>query len=319
MKIKNRKITLIIIMVLPFALIVIVEIFARYYLEIGNTTLFISHPTIEYMLRPNQLVEHRNSSVVVNHYGMRTINFPAIKNSPQELRVMVFGDSVINGGDGTDHYALATTILHQQLESRESNSVVGNISAGSWGPGNWLAYIKEYGVFNADVIVLIISSHDVADNPKFQPLKYDTPTAKPVVASWIALRTLFDWVMGEIYNNLSNATIANNAYLAQEAVAAMRDLNHFLTIAQQRAKEVIVLQHWERDEILGKPYPGLLRITQECQKLGINPISLAPYFREAIKNGINPFFDQIHLNQTGQKLLAQIIWEQLQSRLRPLK
>lgn len=64
---------------------------------------------------------------------------------------MMFGDSVLNGRNLTDHQSLATTILRTTWkEEFSSDFIVGNISAGSWGPGNWLAYAKEYGFFDAD-------------------------------------------------------------------------------------------------------------------------------------------------------------------------
>ena len=31
------------------------------------------------------------------------------------------------------------------------NYEIGNVSAGSWGPGNWLAQIKERGIYEADL------------------------------------------------------------------------------------------------------------------------------------------------------------------------
>ncbi len=70
----------------------------------------------------------------------------------------------------------------------EKKIVVGNISAGSWGPGNWLAYAEEYGFFDADVIVLVISSHDIEDNPTYQKLnQYTHPTRRPIFALWEGL------------------------------------------------------------------------------------------------------------------------------------
>ena len=161
------------------------EVLSRYYLGLGTPPLSVAHPTIEYMFKPNQEVTRFGNRFVINRYGMRTDDFPAQKR-PGELRIMVYGDSVVNGGNLTDHAGLATTMLRRELEARTGRDVVvGNISAGSWGPGNWLAYAREYGFFGADMIVLVISSHDSGDVPTFQPLDPAThPTESPVSAFW---------------------------------------------------------------------------------------------------------------------------------------
>ena len=117
------------------------EIFARYYLGLGTPPLSITHQKIEYMFKPNQDVKRFGNHIIINQYGMRTAPF-AVHKADGEFRIMVFGDSVLNGGNQTDHAALATTILHEKLSVAKQRVVVGNISAGSWGPGNWLAYAK---------------------------------------------------------------------------------------------------------------------------------------------------------------------------------
>ena len=160
------------------------ELIARYALGLGNPPLSTSHETIEYLYQPNQDVSRFGNRFLVNQYGMRSETFPPEKQSSAETRIMVFGDSVINGGNLTDHSNLATTLLQNELSQSSSNPViVGNISAGSWGPGNWLAYAKEYGFFEADIVVLQISSHDWKDNPKFKPLNPNThPQDQPISA-----------------------------------------------------------------------------------------------------------------------------------------
>ena len=82
-----------------------------------------------------------------------------------EKRILVFGDSVLNGGSLTDHKKLATTLLEKSLQKSCDPLIrVLNISAGSWGPDNAFSYLKKHGDFNASAIVLFFSSHDAHDN-----------------------------------------------------------------------------------------------------------------------------------------------------------
>jgi lysophospholipase L1-like esterase len=295
------------------------EIFARYYLGLGTPPLSVTHPSIEYMYRPNQDVYRFGHHFITNQYGMRSPPLNQNKNS-QELRVMVFGDSVVNGGSPTDQTELATSILKDRLTKLLNKNVfVGNISAGSWGPGNWLAYAKEYGFFHADIIVLVLSSHDYNDNPTFAPLDGTTqPTENPSSALIEGLEIYLPRYLPHTSNNpsQSNKPPAIESYAGtqdesnneKEVQKALKDLKSFLELAKSNSKTVLVFQHYEQPEIeSGRPKPGYQLIKITCEKLGITPTSLEPYFRKSIEGGIDPYRDFIHPNQVGQKLIAEAI------------
>jgi hypothetical protein len=301
-------------------LILIGEILARYYLGLGTPPLSISHPKIEYMFKPNQDVYRFSNHFITNQYGMRSEFFNKNK-SGNELRIMVFGDSVVNGGNLTDHANLATTILKDKLSKiLDKKIVIGNISAGSWGPGNWLAYAKEYGFFDADIIVLVISSHDYADNPTFAPLDKNThPTEQPVLALVEGIERYLPRYLPQILSD--NTSLAESKSVSvtetdqlinkeKEVKKGLNDLKNFLELAKNNSSAVLVFQHHERSEIINNhPQEGNRLINQTCQQLGIIPISLELYFRRSIENGINPYRDndEIHPNEIGQFLIAEAI------------
>jgi lysophospholipase L1-like esterase len=294
------------------------ELLARYVLGLGTPPLSVLHPKIEYMLKPKQDLYRFGNHIVINQYGMRTEPFAA-KKEKDEFRIMAFGDSVLNGGNLTDQADLATSLVRDELAKLGYKSVViGNISAGSWGPGNWLAYAKEYGFFDADVIALLISSHDYVDNPTFRPLDKNThPTARPVLA-------IFEGVERYLPRYLPHADARNNATETdrfpaeeneREVQRGLEDLRNFLVLAQEKARTVLVLQHLEKLEIEnGTPHPGYQRIKAVCDQLGIIPISLEPYFRRSIESGANPYRDNIHPNEAGQRLIAEAIKANLPSK-----
>jgi hypothetical protein len=299
------------------------ELFARYYLGLGTPPLSIVHPTIEYMYRPNQDVYRFGHHFITNQYGMRSPPLNQNKDT-QELRVMVFGDSVINGGNPTDQMELATSILKDRLTNLlNKNIFVGNISAGSWGPGNWLAYAKEYGFFHADIIVLVLSSHDYNDNPTFAPLDRTThPTENPSSALIEGVEIYLPRYLPHTSNNpsQSNNPIAIESYVGnqdesnneKEVQKALKDLTSFLELAKSNSKTVLVLQHYEKSEIeSGLSKPGYHLIKSTCEKLGIKPISLEPYFRKSIESGVDPYRDFIHPNQIGQKLIFEAILDKI--------
>lgn len=290
------------------------ELFAQCYLGLGTPLLSVADPKIEYIFKPDQDIYRFGNHIVINHYGMRKIPF-APHSTKNELRVMVFGDSVLNGGNLTDHADLATTILQERLaDTNASKVVVGNISAGSWGPGNWLAYANKYGFFDANVVILVVSSHDYADNPKFQPLNPNThPTERPLSALVEGIsRYLPRYLPYFASSKNSNESDHFAKPAAEEATKGLEDLKDFLVLAKNRSKLVLVFQHWEKEELeSSEAKPGNKKIREMCESIGISPVQLMPYFNEAIRSGNNPYRDNIHPNQIGQRLIAKAILENL--------
>ena len=300
------------------AAVVTGEIGARYFLGLGTPPLSVPHPRIEYMFKPNQDVYRFGNRFIVNQYGMRTEPFAA-KKEKDEFRIMVFGDSILNGGNLTDQADLATSLVRDGLTKvGYKNVVVGNISAGSWGPGNWLAYAKEYGFFDADIIVLVISSHDYADNPTFQPLDKNThPTANPVSALLEGVERYLPRYPP--HADTRNSVAETDRFAAErnerEVQRGLEDLGNFLVLAKEKARAVLVLQYLEKSEIENATtHPGHQRIKAVCSQLGIIPISLEPYFRRLIESGANPYRDNIHPNEVGQRLISEAIMANMPSK-----
>jgi hypothetical protein len=316
----KKNLVWIVSLLIPAA--IVGEIGAKYYLGLGTPPLVVTHPRIEYMFKPNQDVYRFGNHFITNQYGMRTEPFNSQKIN-SEFRVMVFGDSVLNGGNLTDHSALSTTILKNKLsEVKGENVVVGNISAGSWGPGNWLAYAKEYGFFGANVVVLVISSHDYADNPTFESLNPNThPTAAPISALFEgATRYLPRYL--PVLRAENNNTIETDKFIEEsdekESQKGLGDLKSFLEIAKSNSNNVLVLQHWEKLEIdKDSAHLGNEKIKMICEHLRVSCVSLKPYFSRSMKSGINPYRDNIHPNKIGQELISEAIFVHL-SKVMPI-
>lgn len=287
------------------------EFFARYHLGLGNPPLSVMHPTIEYMFKPNQDVERFGNRILINEFGMRATQFSRYKKN-DELRLLVFGDSVVSGGNLTDHDDLATSLIGLNLRGAGYKEVVvGNISAGSWGPGNWLAYVNEYGFFDADIIVLVISSHDYMDNPKFQQLNINThPTESPISAFVEGVTRYLPRYLPQFLSDFltENAGVDTEENAGKAAEIGLADLKIFLELAKVGSQRVLVLQHWEKKELEDHSARlGNERIREVCKRIGISSVSLEPYFRRSIEGGANPYRDKIHLNEVGQQLIAKVI------------
>lgn len=113
------------------------ELFARFVLGLGDPPLSIADREIDYLFAPNQNCNRFGNAIIYNNYSMRT-GFD-ITNDGRK-RIFVVGDSVVNGGAMTDHNRLATTLLQNELGDCYA---VCNVSAGSWGLGNCVAYFNK--------------------------------------------------------------------------------------------------------------------------------------------------------------------------------
>jgi lysophospholipase L1-like esterase len=139
----------------------ITEVVLRVKFGFCNAPLYITDPDFEYIFAPNQHINRFGNIIRTNELSMRSDPI-----SPTDsLVILLIGDSVVNGGSLTDHDSLASTKLEKRLSLQLQRRVrVLNIAAGSWGPDNVAAYLKKYGIFNADLICLVTSSHDAHDN-----------------------------------------------------------------------------------------------------------------------------------------------------------
>ena len=122
--------------------------------------LYAASGKYEYMALPNQSGVRLGNRYYYNVFGMRSDEV-----NPHKKHILGLGDSVIYGGVQTDQDSLATSLF-----SAETGMQMLNISAGSWGPDNCAAYLKEKGMFDAKGIFLLVSSHDAHDNMDFMPV-----------------------------------------------------------------------------------------------------------------------------------------------------
>jgi hypothetical protein len=115
------------------------ELICRYWLGLGDPPLTIRDSKIEYMFAPDSCYVRFGNRVCYNHWSMRS-------PSSDKFDLLVLGDSVVNGGSLSDQDHIATEMIakHYHLQ-------VGNVSAGSWGPPNLLAYVNRFGWFQAPI------------------------------------------------------------------------------------------------------------------------------------------------------------------------
>jgi lysophospholipase L1-like esterase len=291
--------------------VILGELTGRYF-GLGNPPLLVTDPQIEYYNKPSSSYHRFGNQIRYNAYGMRSDDFPEAKASSDELRVLVLGDSVVNGGARTDQSQLATTLLKAQLREELGRPVVvGNISAGSWGPANLLAYVNRFGLFEADFVVIVLSSHDYADTPTFGPIDSPTVDRSPV----FALEELATTYLPRYLPRKRSSHTVEKLETPQIIGQVQQALRELIDKARSQGAQVILAQHLEKSEAKGALLPGHQVIKQTAEDMDVPVVQLGPVFIEAINAGNDPYRDWIHPNAYGQELIAQTLYTKIKRQL----
>lgn len=288
----------------PVAILIAAELYMRFVVGLGDPPLWRFDGDYEYILQANQRCRRFGNDIFVNRWSMRSRDADANKTVSGELRVLVLGDSIVHGGPKIDDDDLATTLLERRLQAEFSRPVwVGNIAAGSWGPPNLLAYLRKHGLFDADVVMVVINSADYFKELQFRDLDLNRPTRRPVLA------------LEEIFNNYVRRRVRKKlrtrvrearqaARTGEQSDAAMREL---IALVLDQGAAIVVLQHLSRDEIDSSPRSGYAEFQQITRSFGLEPVNLGPAFAQALQRGDDPFEDGLHPNRLGQQILADVL------------
>lgn len=291
------------------------ELFCRFVIGLGDPPLYQADPAMEYLLQPSKTYHRFHRRFAVNQYSMRSDDFLPQKSTPEELRVLVIGDSVVYGGVMIDQDDIDTEILKRNLQHQFGRQVVvGNASAKSWGPPNELAYLERYGTLDADVIVLELSSHDYADAPTFVPvvgISASYPNKKP----WSALADLFGTYLLPRYLHYGvtpagiDKNLINSVSSESDIAWCRRAERDFFLYARAHHTKVALVQHLTLPEVTGVYEPGYAANQEVAKQENVPYVDDADELRAELKSGHSPYHsgDTIHLNRLGQEILARTL------------
>ena len=286
------------------------EMICRHVLGLGDPPLIVRDPEIEYLFAPSRAYHRFGNTISYNAFSMRADEVSPHKTDPNELRVLVIGDSVINGGALTDDSQLATRIVQERLAKDLKRPLwVGNVSAGSWGPGNQLAYLRRFGTFDADIAILVLSTHDIADVPDFV-LGPAFPESPPVLAMEEAvyryLPRYVPWhrtAAATPAQKVEQALVSSPKDAASMLAKGRAHLRALVDELRQGVGHVVVMHHEERGETLAAPSESARLLRQDVEAVGLPYVELEPYLARAPRNQ-SPYRDGIHIDALGQWLYA---------------
>ena len=276
-----------------------------------DAPLSIESEKYEYIFAPNQDRFRFRKHVKYNTFSQRSE-----EPKKKKKKVLGCGDSVINGGSQTDQKDIATTLF----EERTGVQML-NISAGSWGPDNCAAYIEEKGTFDAEGIILVVSSHDAHDNMDFKPVVGQSvafPAKQYKLAIWEVVdrylvprvSSMFKSSKGSSSNPL-DPDAAVNAGIQKQGKEFNPGFNQLKALADSCGMKFAVYLHPEKSEVEAGAYN-----TQGEEIIAwAKENDIALYLGMEEGEALDGFRDNIHLNELGQQRLAacfEIIYKEWQ-------
>lgn len=292
------------------------EVALRVVWGLGDPPLYVLDDEIEYMHKPSSSYVRMGNHVRINQWSMRADEFPARKADERELRVLLMGDSIIAGGARIDQTDLAAAVIGPELARiAQRPVVVGNASAGSWGPPNLLAYAKRFGFLESDVVVLVLNSNDYDDVPGLEPIGPQWPTRKPALALQEVAENYGPRLLARIGLGGPNAPPRTTTH-EQDVAYALGALRELIDLARASGARVVLVQYLKLSELAavgsgggGGAEAGFSAIRAVAESASVRTVDTSGAFAA---NGVpraNFFLpgDNVHPSAAGQRALGALI------------
>jgi len=300
--------------------LVLLELLLRSLWGFGNPVLLQKDPDIGYLHQPNQHLRRLGNMVAINTYHQRSGPVAPLPN-PDTARIMFVGDSVTFGTTLLDQTQTITELLRSNLQRHVSSRVeVLNASAGWWGIGNELAYLKRFGTMGARVVVFQIGSHDLLQRKStsvrvgVDPVQPDKPPVCAIAEVWRRY----------IRPRLVYSTSVESRPVPEDSDAQARfDLNMaFLTEGIQFVREhgaiPVILHTPDRDEVAEKmgnaelKYESWRQLFLRLAERERVPLLNLPKLWQSNPTADTYFIDHVHLTATGATAAADSVSKLLQ-------
>ena len=295
-------------------LLLILEVVLRSRYGLGDPLLYKVDEKIGYLIAPNQNVLRNGNRIQINRYSMRSDEI-SDRKIPGERRFFFIGDSVTNGGWWNPQDSIISEQFKQHLRASQPDIptiTVLNASANSWSPRNELEYLRQFGLFDADMLILIINTDDLfgtAPNSLVVGRESNYLDRKPIGA----IGELIDRYRLSKLPPLRELQAIHNEE-GDRVAKILEAIQAIHKLSQGNHAKFLVLMTPLLREVEGKSRNYELvardRLYELAEKEGINYIDLLELFK-ANGNAKQLYHDNIHLNAAGNKEVSQIILKAL--------
>jgi len=292
------------------AAVLSLELFLRYGVGLGHPLLYVGDAAAGYIPAPNQDIYRFFVHIKINGFGMRSDDISR-ERAQGHRRILFVGDSVTFGTTYVDQHEIFTSIIKAWFDK---NSIIPvdilNISAGGWAPANELGFLKSQGVFNSNVVVLVLNTNDLDQAfTNFEP-----SSQFPINNYQFALNEL--WVRYIRPRIFEEATLADPGSTSCATSQNEADVSNLLQTISDAKR--IIESGGARFLIIFCPSANVdqkkyLNAIEELKKVprtsDIKLIDMTNIFNSRSK--LDVYFDGIHLKPLGHELVATAFLENI--------
>jgi lysophospholipase L1-like esterase len=296
--------------------LLIFELTLRFALGLGNPPLSQADSDTGYRFQPNQKITRFGKKIEYNQYSQRSE--PINPQKPQQIsRILIIGDSVTNGGSPTDQTQTITEQLESKLSSTKAKFEVLNASAGSWGIGNQLGYLRKFGTFESNAVIIQIGTHDltqptstserVGRNPKY-------PTHPPLLATQ---EVITRYILPKLFSSLksdSEIPQVSETEHNQQFQQNMQSLKAMVSLIRAKQTPVIVLFTPSRADLLPSPNTPKYKseFFQVLKQLEIPVVDSHTAWSKLPATTVKSYYrDKVHFKETGNQAVAELLSKKL--------
>ncbi|MCG6134885.1 MAG: SGNH/GDSL hydrolase family protein [Nostoc sp. LLA-1] len=308
---------------IPFVAIITVlgsEIALRLLFGLGSPVLSQVDNYTGYRFQPNQKIFRFGKTIEYNQYSQRTS--PITLKKPQDtLRILMIGDSVLNGGNPIDQKEIITELLAAKIQASGKPAEVLNASAGSWGMGNQLGYLQQFGTFNSDAVILQVGTHDltqptstsehVGNHPNY-PDRPPISAIQEAVARYVIPRVLENADFNQFFH--PETPQVSSAQLNQEFQKNMQLFKEVVNLVRDEKILIYVLFTPNRYDLVPEPItpPYKPEFMEVLKSLQIPVFDTHKAWSKLPSSTVKSYFrDDVHLNEVGNQAAANLIFQQL--------
>ena len=284
----------------------LLEISLRVVVGFGNPLTYIADSQIGYLLTPNQNVSRFGNRIKINQYSMRSAPIKQLRDN-STLRIFLIGDSVANGCWWTDQKDTISEIIQRYLSENLGNNKnveVLNASANSWGPRNELAYIEKFGLFDVQIIILLINTDDLfAKSPSSSVVGIDRnyPDKKPpsAIAEVISRYFLPAPKVPEIKEDGDRVGLNLEAIKKIQEIADQNNIKFILAMTP-------LLREVDGTEPRDYEIKNRQRLNKFTESKNILYVDFVAIFK-SVSDPTSLYRDHIHLSPAGNQVVSETI------------
>lgn len=298
------------------ATFLIFEFLLRFAFGLGNPPLSQADSDTGYRFQPNQKITRFGKKIEYNQYSQRSEPI----NNPKPLkisRILTIGDSVTNGGSLINQAQTITEQLEKKLSSTGAKFEVLNASAGSWGIGNQLGYLRKFGVFDSNAVIVQIGTQDltqptstserVGRNPRY-------PTHPPLLATQELITRYISPKLFSAFKSDSEIPQVSETEHNQQFQQNMQSFKAIVSLIRAKQIPLIVLFTPSRADLIPTPNTPKYKseFLQVLKKSQIPVIDVHKNWSKLPAATVKTYYrDRVHFNETGNQAVADLLSKKL--------